>query len=122
MRWGWVYMLKPPGLTKPATVRPSSSARSTASDEAADTPASRLSPATAAFCTSSKETRPDTAIVISSKGQECIDNTPTSLSMALWRPMSSRIATNSPSPAKAAAAWSPPLSLKPDCAPAITSM
>ena len=59
---------------------PSSSARSTASDEAAEIPATIGIPATAAFCTISKETRPETTRTESERGHFSPERAPMALS------------------------------------------
>ena len=76
---------------------PRSAARSTARLEGAPTAASTGQPATAAFWTSSNETRPLTQTRSSASGSSSFANAqPTTLSNALWRPTSSRRQTSSP--------------------------
>ena len=74
-------------------------------------------PATAAFWTISKLTRPDTIRIRSWSGIALARTCePTSLSSALCRPTSSRSAISSPFGVNRPAAWSPPVSSNARCA------
>jgi len=69
---------------KPINVSPISLARSTASDDGADTAARAGTPAITAFCTSSKEARPLTTRVAPVRGRRpALSAHPTTLSTAL---------------------------------------
>ena len=61
MRSGCVYTLKRAPRRKPTTVWPKRSAAATARLDGADTAHSTGMPATAAFCTSSNDSRPETS-------------------------------------------------------------
>src|SRR6185436_3612761 len=96
-RHGCVYTLQPPGRRKATSVMPADSANSTASVEGAPMAATSGAPAIMAFCNSSKLARPDSSTMRSRHGNSPANNAaPTSLSMALWRPTSSRLASSSP--------------------------
>ena len=85
-----------------------------------ETPATSGMPATAAFWTTSNETRPDTSMILLPSGHSFGARWPTALSTALCRPMSSRIAANVPAASKTAAAWRPPVSAKATCRDAMS--
>ena len=93
------------------SVTPSRSAASIARSDGAETAAMIGTPATAAFWTISKLTRPLTMTIRSWSGI-CFARTcdPTSLSSALCRPTSSRSARSSPFGVNSPDAWRPPVS------------
>ena len=91
MRSAWVYTLKRVPRRKPTTVWPKRSAAATARLDGADTAHSTATPATAAFCTSSNDSRPETSTIWSLSGSAPSSSAwPISLSSALCRPTSSR--------------------------------
>ncbi len=91
-------------------MRPLSAARSTASEDGAETAASIGIPAITAFCTSSKDARPLTIRTVPRSGSSPERRAcPTTLSTALCRPTSSRRHSSSPSAEKSPAACSPPV-------------
>ncbi len=101
----------------PTSVSPSSAARSTASDEGAETAASNGIPAIAAFCTSSNDARPLTISAVPDSGTSPPRVAqPTTLSTALWRPTSSRRQRSFPSASNKPAACRPPVRSKTRCA------
>ena len=84
------------------SVNPRRRAASSARVEGADTAQKTGIPATAAFCTSSKLARPDTTAMLPDAGtRPSRSSCPTSLSIALWRPTSSRETIASRPPRKA---------------------
>jgi len=98
---------------KPINVSPISLARSTASDDGADTAARAGTPAITAFCTSSNEARPLTISVVPLSGRRPASSAqPMTLSTALCRPTSSRTHNNSPPASNNAAACRPPVRSK----------
>ena len=70
-------------------------------------------PATAAFCTISNDTRPETKSSKSLIGHTVCDMAPITLSTALCLPMSSRNPVIVPSDRNSAAACKPPVASKP---------
>src|SRR5262249_26879676 len=89
IRHGPEETLTRPCRTQPQSVTPRSVASSIASDDGAPTAARIGHPATAAFCTSSNESRPLTHSTLAASGRRPSPNAqPTTLSMALWRPTS----------------------------------
>src|SRR5271166_6796967 len=109
------YTLKRPSRTKPSSVIPHSRASSTARLDGAPTAPRTGTPAIAAFCTSSKLTRPLTSTRRSARGiRPARSSTPISLSRALWRPTSSRRQSSRPDASKRPEAWMPPVRAKPD--------
>ena len=83
---------------------------STATLDAAPTDTIAGMPAASAFCTSSKPARPLTTRMRPRSGTPPRSTKwPTTLSTALWRPMSSRAHSSSPSRVKMPAAWMPPV-------------
>ena len=73
-------------------------------------------PAAQAFCRISKEARPLTKRHRSEAGRLSSRSIlPTTLSTALWRPMSSLTISGSPVESQAAAAWTPPVFSKRAC-------
>ena len=97
MRSGCVYTLKCSSRRNPTTVWPKRSAAATARLDGADTAHNTGIPATAAFWTSSNDSRPDTSSTSFASGSDRSSTAaPTSLSSALCRPTSSRTATRSP--------------------------
>src|SRR5688572_7511133 len=116
MRQGLQYTLHPPGRRKATSVMPADSANSTASVEGAPMAATTGQPAIMAFCSSSKLARPDSSSTRWLQGNSPASSAaPTSLSMALCRPTSSRLAINSPSAVNSPTACMPPVSAKPAC-------
>ena len=98
---------------KPTSVSPISLARSTASDDGADTAASAGIPAITAFCTNSNDARPLTISVMPVSGSRPSPSAhPITLSTALCLPTSSRTHHRSPSASNSAAACSPPVRSK----------
>src|SRR4029450_11950500 len=94
----------------PTRVMPTWSARSTAKLVGALTAATRGTPATAAFCTTSNEHRPDTNSTMPVSGSRRSGGAPPiTLSTALWRPTSSRTQRTAPSASQTAAACRPPV-------------
>jgi hypothetical protein len=92
------------------------SAISTASVDGAPIAATSGAPAIIAFWISSKLARPESNTMRSRQGSSPACNAaPTSLSMALWRPTSSRLATSSPSAPNSPTACMPPVSANPVC-------
>ena len=92
-----VYTLTRSPRAKPASVIPRSAARCTASELGAPTPTRIGAPATAAFWTSSNDSRPLTHRTRPWSGtQPSSSARPTTLSIALWRPTSSRTHSSSP--------------------------
>ena len=92
---------------------PRSPASSTASDVGAPTPTRIGDPARAAFCTSSNASRPLTQSTRSPSGRASSSSAqPTTLSIALWRPTSSRTWSSSPAAENSPVAWSPPVRSK----------
>ena len=75
MRSGRLYTLKRPSRRKPTTVWPNCSAAATARLDGADTAHSTGIPATAAFCTSSNDSRPDTSSTSSRERQLAFEQT-----------------------------------------------
>ena len=111
------YTVTRPSRTKPQSVMRRSSASSTASDDGAPTATRIGQPATDAFCTSSKDSRPLTQRSRLSSGSSPSRNAqPTTLSIALWRPTSSRTHSSSPSAVKSPVAWRPPVAANARCA------
>ncbi|CAM5602961.1 hypothetical protein SCALM49S_05803 [Streptomyces californicus] len=101
----------------PTSVSPASAARSTASDDGAETAASAGIPAITAFCAGSNEARPETSSTARDRGSRwSVSARPTSLSTALCRPTSSRTSSSSPSSENNAAACRPPVRSKTRCA------
>ena len=91
-------------------------ARATARAEGALTAATVGKPAAQAFWRISKEARPLTKRHWSEAGRLSSRSIlPTTLSTALWRPMSSRTISGSPFRLQAAAAWTPPVFSKRAC-------
>ena len=88
-----------------------------ARSDGADTAHTIGMPATAAFWTISKLTRPETRRIRSQRGSSrARTREPMTLSRALWRPTSSRRAMSWPSVSKSPAAWRPPVRSKAACA------
>src|SRR5919204_517494 len=95
---------------KPTRVMPVCSARSTARLDGALTAATSGTPATAAFCATSNEQRPETNSTLPASGSRCwVAAQPTALSTALWRPPSPR----PPPPGRRARGAPPPPQLDP---------
>ena len=95
------------------SVTPRRSASRTARSDGAETAQMIGTPATAAFWTISKLTRPETIRIRSQSGSSRTrTREPMTLSSALWRPTSSRIATRRPSVSNRPAACSPPVRSK----------
>src|SRR5439155_9927517 len=115
-RHGSEYTFRPPPRTKPHSVTPRSCASSTARLDGAPTATSIGQPATAAFCTSSNESRPLTQRREWPSGSRPRPNAqPTTLSIALCRPTSSRMQSSSPASSKSPVAWRPPVEAKAGC-------
>ena len=96
---------------------PAAVAMSTATLDAAPTETMAGMAAINAFCTSSKPARPLTTRIRSRSGTSSRSTKwPIALSTALWRPMSSRTQSGSPSSVKIPAAWMPPVASKSVCA------
>ena len=92
---------------------PRSSASSTARDVGAPTPTRIGEPARAAFCTSSNASRPLTHSTRSVSGRAPSSSAhPTTLSIALCRPTSSRTWSSSPAAENSPVACSPPVRSK----------
>jgi hypothetical protein len=91
-------------------VRPAWLARSTASEDGAETAASTGIPAITAFCVSSKEARPLTSSTVPDSGIRSFSTAqPMTLSTALCLPMSSRTTSMVPSASNSAAPCRPPV-------------
>src|SRR5690242_1074704 len=104
------YTLQRRPRRNPTSVTPKSSATATASDDGADTDATTGIPAATAFCTISYPHRPLTMSTVPDSGSRSPSTPqPTSLSTALCRPTSSRVATSDPSAVNSPAACSPPV-------------
>ncbi len=117
MRSGFEYTLTRSLETKPQSVIPCVWASSTARLDGAPTPASTGQPASAAFCTSSNESRPLTQITELRSGRRPWPKAqPTTLSKALWRPTSSRTQRSVPAASNRPVACRPPVSAKVGCA------
>ena len=90
-----------------------SAASSTASEVGAPTPTRIGAPATAAFWTSSNDSRPLTHSTDPCSGSRPSSSArPITLSIALWRPTSSRTCSSSPSGVKSPVACRPPVRAK----------
>src|SRR5262249_18784347 len=116
VRHGSVYTLREPPRTKPQSVMPRSAARSTARLDGAPTATSTGQPATAAFWASSNESRPLTHSRGSERGSSCAGRAqPTTLSIGLCRPTSSRTPRASPAREKSPVACNPPVTSNAAC-------
>src|SRR5215210_1182724 len=111
------YVLNRPPRRNPTSVMPNSLATSTARLLGAETAQTTGTPAVRHFCRISNELRPLTITTFSESGSVPSSSAhPTSLSVALCLPTSSRSACRSPSASKSAAACSPPVASKRPCA------
>src|SRR5690606_5441432 len=112
-----VYTFRRPGRANPARTRPARVAASMASDDGALTDTTAEKPAAHAFWMISKLVRPLTNRASCGAGSSSSSRSrPTTLSTALWRPMSSRTTSGSPPRSNAAAAWTPPVRSNSSCA------
>src|SRR4051794_4821515 len=103
-------MLRRRPRAKPASVNPAVRAVATASADGALTATTVPNPAAHAFWTISKLARPETNSTSPAAGRRPSSRRrPTTLSTALWRPMSSRTTSGSPVGSTAAAAWAAPV-------------